>query len=435
MSEKIKVGKINRVLNSSEVHFNGGGEYCFDYYCGENLNSILRKVCQKISEQQTPVSIATVTFLNGILQIKMSDNTLYNVNFDSRYYTKTEIDNFLSNLNISAINNTGIIVSGGNNIGSIYNTTIDDGVNSVAVGGATPLPASTWKTKNLVEVLDTILFPDQYPTYTIPSISFSSFITGLLEVGRTFSNSLDIIASKNDAGEFQKLEILKNNSVIYSNTSLSGTAIANIPSQFGYTDPNNPNFSYADTYSDTLTIVYGNTTYYGRGSYLAGLPKKNNKGVTDNRPFAVRNVNAPQSADLAFNSSTITLTGAYPFFYFKSATLMSADDVVTHIQNGLANKVLVYNNPASVTITFNANTEYLYYAEPSTYTQKVKWAGSNNVSNTGPIANGSLLNLPISKTINSPDSYWSTTYRIYTGGYKTSTYDGGNPYNIILSNT
>lgn len=49
MSEQTKIGKIKRVLNSSEVHFNGSGEFCFDYYCGENLNSILRKICNIIS--------------------------------------------------------------------------------------------------------------------------------------------------------------------------------------------------------------------------------------------------------------------------------------------------------------------------------------------------------------------------------------------------
>lgn len=48
---RIKVKDIKRIINSSQVKFDGEGNYCFDYYCGENINSIIRKICKRIEER------------------------------------------------------------------------------------------------------------------------------------------------------------------------------------------------------------------------------------------------------------------------------------------------------------------------------------------------------------------------------------------------
>ena len=98
MNEQTKIGKIKRVLNSSEVHFNGSGEFCFDYYCGENLNSILRKICKIVSTSSSS-SISSIDFENGVITITMSNgDSYYTQNLDARYYTKSEIDEFFQNL-------------------------------------------------------------------------------------------------------------------------------------------------------------------------------------------------------------------------------------------------------------------------------------------------------------------------------------------------
>jgi len=199
---------------------------------------------------------------------------------------------------------------------SAYNTMIADSVSSVPVGGATPIPASEWKSKTLVEVLDTILFPTIEPTYTPTTIAiaFNSGVTNgtTYEVGTTVAPVLQITATKNDAGRYTSVSFQRNNSsinTVSSPTSSSHTAIAD---QFGYTNPNNPNARYLPTYTDSFVLpTPTTTTWRAIGTYDAGLPKRNNKGATDSRTPIARNVNAPQAAESNFASGTISAISQY----------------------------------------------------------------------------------------------------------------------------
>lgn len=315
--------------------------------------------------------------------------------------------------------NKGLTLTG-DSLGTIYNTLIDDSVNSVAVGGAAIASASVWKTKNMVQVLDTILFPDVAPTYTIPTISTSSTITGTREIGESISPVITTVGNKNDAGAFTSILTRRNSTTINTNITPVQNSITNIATQFGYADPNNPNYSYSSTYTDEgFIVVSGSTTWNALADYNNGLPKKNNKGINDVRAFSVRSVNAPQSASTGFGSSNSTVTGIYPYFWGVSGISLTASDVATIIASGSANKILS-TSVGTISITFAASSQYVWVAIPIASTVKTTWY--NTGLNNGSIGAGQFILAPISQNVNSPNNFWTAvTFRIYISGYASST--------------
>ena len=315
--------------------------------------------------------------------------------------------------------NSGIsIVS--NQISTIYNTAIADMVASIAVGGASSAQASAWKQKTLVQALDSILFPDQLPTYTIPTLTFTGTQSGTLEVGTSINQNLSLTAKENDAGAFTYLSINRAGSSVYNSNSVSGTTTTAIADQYGYANPNTPNLQYVLTYLDvTGTVPSGSLSWTGTANYSAGLAKKNNKGVDDTRSFSVRSVNNPQAASTGFQSSTITVTGIYPYFWGKSSSEPSAASIASTIAANQANKVLSAAS-GDVTVTFNANGEYVWIAIHQNYSLKTTWY--NTGLNNGNIGSGQFILSPVQYSVNSPSSLWTgQTYNIYISSGATST--------------
>ena len=193
--------------------------------------------------------------------------------------------------------------------------TTSDIVADLTVGGVNlgqTVPAGT----NIQELAELLLTKVFYPTYTIPSISITGNYSGVLEVGTVINQALTLNGYENDSGPFTELNILQNSSVISTSSSLTGITIADIASQFGYADPNNPNKRYELTYTDTgRSILLGNNSWSGNGSYSAGLVKKDNKGIDDVRTASVRSTNAPQAAATGFASNIIGVNGQYKQFY------------------------------------------------------------------------------------------------------------------------
>ena len=314
--------------------------------------------------------------------------------------------------------NVGLALTG-QNLSTVYNSLVNDTEQSVPVGGAPTEAASVWKTRNLVEVLDAILFPILQPTYTIPSLSLSHSQSGFKEIGSALSQSLTVTGIKNDAGAFVTLTLRKNSSSISSISGPSGSPYANVPNQFGYANPNNPNFSYPHSYTNNITVVSGITTWDGTGGFASGLAKNTNKGTTDSRPPALLSPNAPQAAG-SLTSSSVSINGIYPYFWGKSSAAPSAASIAASIAAGTTTKVLA---PASGAIeaTFNAAAEYIWFAHPSSDTTKTKWF--NTPLNQGSIGVGNFILPPVSQVVDSPNGYWSgINYKIYISGYATDTF-------------
>jgi hypothetical protein len=300
-----------------------------------------------------------------------------------------------------------------------FNTLIPDVTDNVEVGGAGATGADYWKTQNFVEAFNKILFPDLLPTYTIPTIELSGSQSGVREIGTSLSQSLVLTAVKNDAGVFNFLDIRKNGSSLYSSNSLTAQTAPDLINQYNYTNSNNPNYKYIINYTDNFVVSEGVTTWLGRGNYLSGQVKKNNKGVNDSRIFDIRNTQAPQSADTNFSSNNITVTGIYPYFWGKKSTQPTASDIAADIENSIANKVLSLASE-DISVNYNANSEYIWLAVPASYTQKTLWY--HTAFNSGNIGVGNFILAPVEHPVNSPNSLWTgITYKIYISAWASNT--------------
>jgi hypothetical protein len=321
---------------------------------------------------------------------------------------------------ITVASNVALALNPATNVlSTIYNTSISDSVDSIAVGGAAVANAAVWKTRNVVQVLDTILFPDVLPTYTNPTISFSGTVSGTQEIGSTITQTMTSTGTKNDANTFTAIAFRRGGSTINTNTALVTTITTNVSDQFGYTNPNKPNFTYLGTNTNIFVVVAGSTSWDAQGNYLAGFVKKNNKGVDDVRAFAVRSVNAPQAACTTFTSSSTSVTGIYPYFWGLSAGAPTVGDIATAIAAGTTNKVLT-SSSGTVTVTFGAVSQYVWMAHIATDTSKTKWY--NTALNNGDIGPGQFILSPVLQNVNSPDGYWtSQSFKVYISGFSTTT--------------
>lgn len=326
---------------------------------------------------------------------------------------------------ISVVPNAGLSLSG-RTLSTTYNTTLTPTIEAVEdVGG---FPAGTTVAdisgKTFVEFVDELLFPVALPTYTIPTITLSGITSGIREIGSTISESLSVYGDKNDAGAYTQLRVLRDGAPLVTHTSLNQSSISDIAPQFGYTDPNNPNYRYTipSPYSESYVIPDTSypvtTTYRGDGNYNAGLAKQNNKGDTDLRTPVVRSVNAPQAADNNFNTSTSTITSIYPYFYGTSDTLPTAASVASAIEAGSGTKVL---SAASGTLSIPYNVglpgKFIWFAYFDTYTTKTKWYV--NALDNGNI-DGSFISTAVEQAVNSPDGYWTAiNFKMHWSVYLT----------------
>lgn len=320
-------------------------------------------------------------------------------------------------------------------IDTIYNSSLDPSLAMPStVGGilATTTVADL-SSKTFVQLFDDLLFPTVSPTYTIPTISAVSTVTGIREIGLTISPSITLTGTENDAGPYSKLVINKNTNgggnvallTVTSTASMTVNTTTAIAAQFGYTDPNNPNLTYAISTSETIAVPApasgGSSTivYSGTGDYDAGLAKKNNKGVTHSASAAVRTTTAPQAASTNFGSNTQTITGYYPYFFGKTSTQQTAADIVNIIQSGTGYTKVVNAGSGSLSMAFNATGEWPWFAIYSVYPTKTAWY--ETALNSGPIGSPTdLFPTPTTLSVVSPDGYWTVTYRIYPANKVTT---------------
>jgi hypothetical protein len=296
----------------------------------------------------------------------------------------------------------------------------------ITVGG---IPAGTTADDlndlNMVELWDYLLFPTVQPTYTIPTIVLNSSITGIKEVGETVSPVLTVVATKNDAAAYSRISITRDSLDMSVTTSPSITSAGDVPPQFGYPDPNNPNFRYGHTYTDSGRIVPAMTgasastiTYSSLGNYGAGVAKKDSKGINDARTPALRSANAPQSAGSFFQSNNEVINGYYPYYYGYTTTAASASAVQALINAGSGTKEIA-SGAGAIEFTFNVTAKWLWFAVYSGYPNKTAWRDPDNPLNNGNIGSSAfppdLFAAPVTLNCNSfPAGRWSgIPYKIY----------------------
>jgi hypothetical protein len=330
--------------------------------------------------------------------------------------------------NITAANNIGLSITTGvtgDTIYTIYNTLLDPTLAMPsAVGGiAINTTVSQLTGKTVVDMFNDLLFPTVLPTYTIPTITLGGVSSQTLEAGSTYAPSITLSGIKNDADIYTQLRILRNSTSIFTDSTLTESSATDVAAQFGYTDPNNPNHTYTISptpYSESYILPSGasaTTTYQGDGNYNSGVAKNNNKGSLDVRALALRSVNAPQLSGSTFGSTTYTITSIFPYFWGKMSSLPTTDSIAAAISGGTANKVVTAAS-GTLTITFNSSSEYIWVAYQNSYTSKIKWyrTALDNGS-----CDGSFITAAVTKTVNSPSSYWiGITYKMQWSVYGTT---------------
>jgi hypothetical protein len=273
----------------------------------------------------------------------------------------------------------------------------------------------------MVEVLDTILFPKQYPSYTIPTLSLTGQ-QGIKEIGEAINQTLSLKGVKNDAGDFTDLAISKNGTSL-SVTSISESLEPDLLPQFGYPNTNNPNKGFTVTASDSFSIdtpAPGETskvyTYIGTSVYDQGNKLDDNKGTLDDRGYAVRS-NQPQDASNTLTTQKV-ITGIYPYYYGVTDTLPSTNLIQNMIDNGTASKVLS-SAQGNITLVLNmSQPRWLWYAQFAEYPAKTQWFVSE--SNKGGIGPNQLFNSPITANLNSGQLLWAgKSFAIYIFAYQT----------------
>ena len=77
------------------------------------------------------------------------------------------------------------------------------------------------KNTKMTKLFEDMVTKEQKPTYTAPTVSITSNITGLREVGETINPTISVTFKKNDGGAITLVELYKNNILIDSKTTPS----------------------------------------------------------------------------------------------------------------------------------------------------------------------------------------------------------------------
>jgi hypothetical protein len=327
---------------------------------------------------------------------------------------------------------------------TLYNTLIDDDAQSIELGGAVSHPASYWKTKTFVEMFDEILFPTQYPTYTVPTLSLTGTSSATYEIGTAVTFSLVAKGSAWDGGAITTITYSKvvngGSPTLTPNTSFTNGATTPFGSEFSFLDPNSPNTekiapslpetSYAipaPTSGPSSTVVYSSSMIYGNGQ-----PKLTSLNSPDGRsailpPYATPTISTGPIGGGTITSSSITLTGIYPIFYGAIANGQPHDlsDIASFINSNSATKSVV-SGAGTITAAFGTQSQkWFFIAVPSGaiggYAAKTTF---NPLWFPIPTAFSPSAAWDIVGTVNvtSPTSLWSSIqYRIYRTNYVTDT--------------
>lgn len=319
---------------------------------------------------------------------------------------RTDVSNLISDAgSITGVApNEAVYISGGL-LGTIYNTTIGDSVESVEVGGADPAPASDWKTKSVVQVLDTILFPTiDASIASNRSVSLAvSGGGGTLEVGTTASRTLTASFNQGSItnGDGTSGPSLVGAANLYT---FSGTGIGSVAQS-------------SNTYSlGTPAVVFGSNNWAVTVNYDAGTGN-----YFDNKGNVGTNLDGSRNAgSVSDTSSSPSINGIYPYFWGLADSQLTDAQIIAEIEAGNANKV-VSSASGTISIQWNATSKYLWFAHDATYTTKTVWyvTALNNGSIGG---STNLFGDAVTGSVDSPDALWSArNFKTYITNFATNT--------------
>lgn len=330
---------------------------------------------------------------------------------------------------------------------TIYDTQLAPNQLSVAVGGIQPnTPVSSLEGQSIVTILNKILFPTLDPDYEPPTLTVDALSKSpnqtYYEPETTVTITATGIGTKKDGGDFTNIKVTESingaTATDIANGTPTGTNIADLPQQYGFTNANIPNKAFTISGSsgsfNMPTPSGGNRTasvsYKAIGEFGPGNPNKDSSGVPDARAPEFRQTDAPQlgtSTSYAPNN-TKSVTSLHPWYYFYSTNQLTFLETVTAFNSGTAAGMVgsMYKNiePSNSTLNLtnydNAPTPvFIYVAYPGPLTATANFPIKQGFflsagGNEGGIEN--IFNAVQFTTLNPTNSPWSTAgspYRIH----------------------
>lgn len=295
-----------------------------------------------------------------------------------------------------------ILASGSSGGGDIY---VGDSPTTCTVGGLNSGSAIFGCSVSCI--LQDILAPTLYPTFTNPSSNFCiSPSTLLYEVGANVSITGNTSFNRGCINP------------AYSTSGYrSGSAAIYEYNAFGNI------YCYADTNSTyqtcflAHTVGYGSNTLSSRVQYNIGEQPKDSAGNNYCSPLP--------SGCTSFD--TFTLTGIYPYFYgtYASGGAGAGSNRPTPSAGMITGGTKVVGvSTGTISINFNSTSDdYIWFAIPNTSTNKTKWyiSALNNGDIGGSVsAGGNLFPDPVS-VANVATTCWNgQTYKMYLSNYQTA---------------
>jgi hypothetical protein len=303
-------------------------------------------------------AVTNAKVATGIDAVKLADGSVTNAEFQFigglTSDAQTQLNAKQATLSVDA--NEGLALTGAS-LGTIYNTTIGDSVNSIAVGGAPAQAASIWKGLTLVQALDTILFPTILASIlTNKSIELAvSGISGIQEIGQVVSRTLTATFNRG--------------SIRNGDNTTNANPLVGAATQYTFTGT-----QISSTAQVGNTLAVSNTIISGANNWAVTVNHDAGTGdYFDNKGNIGTNLNASRVSGTATDSASApTITGIYPYFYYKSNSPISAADMVTAIEDGSATKV-VASSTGTLAIPYNMSAQYLAVAYPATSTTKTTY--------------------------------------------------------------
>jgi hypothetical protein len=241
---------------------------------------------------------------------------------------------------------------------------------------------------NLQEFATLLLNKTYYPELIDPTFSLTSN-AGIREIGS--STSFTLTFTYND-GNILGATV----GGIWLPTSSQGGRAG---SAISYTI--NGTTQVGNTLSVSPVLLAGGNPFSGTVTYGAGIQPLDSKGFDYDEEYPAGT--SPLRS--------VNIQGIYPYFWYKSSSIITAAGMQTAIANGTATKVLS-SSTGTITIDFDAVGEYLAFAYPSTSTTKTIWFVTTLNSGTIP---GGVFGAQTTLPCNSPTSLWSNvSYKIHT---------------------
>ena len=393
----IKTINSQSLLGSGDITISGGTTDWGDI--GGTLANQTDLQSALDGKQETLVNQTNIKSINGTSLLGSGDLTVggggawgdITGTLSNQTDLQSALDAKQDDLTIDA--NEGLTLTG-SALGTIYNTTIGDSVQSIAVGGAPAQAASIWKSLTLVQALDTILFPTILASIqTNKSVTLTiSGTSGTLEIGQTISRTLTATF---------------NRGLIRNGDNSTGPALVGVATQYTFTGT-----GISSTAQTGNTLAVSNTIVSGSNNWAVTVNHDAGTGdYFDNKGNVGTNLDASRvSGTTTDSASSPSVTGVYPWFYLKSSSPISSSDMASAIAAGTATKV-VASSTGTLAVPYNVSAQYLAVAYPSTSTTKTKYYVTA-------LDNGDItvvFNAVATESVNSPDAYWSgVSYKVHT---------------------